>query len=78
MFFRRKKYKVKFKGIDEIIYEEGGKKMSLDSDFGTHPLSIVLFTDDIRKWDSPYDKESLTEEDRSRIVENIITSFEKG
>jgi hypothetical protein len=71
MAFGLKKYKVVAKGRSGLLYKEGDKTITVDSELLSESLGIAIFTDGIKSWDAPYNEEALSDEDRCRIVENI-------
>jgi hypothetical protein len=77
MAFGLKKYKVIAKGRSGLIYKEGDKTISVDSELLSESLGIAIFTDSIKSWDAPYSEEVLSDEDRNRIIENIKKDLEK-
>ena len=77
MVFGLKKYKVISKGRSGLLYKEGDKAITVDSELLSESLGIAVFTDSIKSWDAPYSEEALSGEDRSRIIENIKKDLEK-
>ena len=77
MAFGLKKYKVVAKGRSGLLYKEGEKTITVDSELLSESLGIAIFTDSIKSWDAPYSEEALSDEDRRRIIENIKKDLEK-
>ena len=77
MAFGLKKYKVIFNGRSGLLYKEGDKAITVDSELLSESLGVAIFTDSIKSWDAPFNEEALSDEDRSRIVENIKKDLEK-
>jgi len=77
MAFGLKKYKVIFKGRSGLLYKEGDKAITVDSELLSESLGIAIFTNSIKSWDAPFNKEALSEKDRSRIIENIKKDLER-
>jgi hypothetical protein len=77
MAFGLKKYKVIFNGRSGLLYKEGEKTLTVDSEMLSESLGIAIFTDSIKSWDAPYSEEALSDEDRSRVIENIKKDLEK-
>jgi uncharacterized protein (UPF0261 family) len=79
MWFKSKKtYAVKFQGRAGIVYQEGDKQMSVDSELlaGSN-YDIVIFTNTIRNWQPPYEQAVLSENDKLRIRDNIAEALKK-
>ena len=77
MAFGLKKYKVVAKGRSGRLYKEGGKTITVDSEQLSESLGIAIFTNSIKSWDAPFNEEALSEEGRSRIIENIKKDLER-
>jgi hypothetical protein len=77
MAFGLKKYKVVAKGRSGLLYKEGGKTITVDSELLSESLGIAIFTNSIKSWNAPFNEEVLSEEDRSRIIENIKKDLER-
>ena len=77
MAFGLKKYKVVAKGRSGLLYKEGDKAITVDSELLSESLGIAIFTDSIKSWDAPFNEEALSEEDRNRIIKNIKKDLEK-
>ena len=52
-----------------LEYYEGDKKMTVDIDF-RDPV-LYLNTKLITRWDEPFEKETITDEEKKRIIRNI-------
>jgi hypothetical protein len=72
-----KKYKVIMKGRSGLLYKEGDKAITVDSELLSESLGIAIFTDGIKSWDAPFNEEALSDEDRKRIIGNIKKDLEK-
>ncbi len=57
-----------------LEYYEGDKKMTVDIDF-RDPV-LYLNTKLITRWDEPFEKETITDEEKKRIVRNIKDELE--
>ena len=77
MVFGLKKYKVISKERSGLLYKEGDKAITVDSELLSESLGIAIFTDSIKSWDATFNEEALSEEDRSRIIENIKKDLEE-
>ena len=49
----------------------------MDSELLSESLGIAIFTDSIKSWDAPFNEEALSDENRSRIIENIKKDLER-
>lgn len=73
---RTRDYSVKLTGRAGIIYEEGPKKMLIDSELLSGPtFDVVVFLDSIRAWEPPFDAEPLSAADITRIKANVAESL---
>ena len=52
-----------------LEYYEGDKKMTVEIDF-RDPV-LYLNTKLITRWDEPFEKETITDEEKKRIIRNI-------
>ena len=77
MAFGLKKYKVVARGRSGLLYREGEKTITVDSEMLSESLGVAVFTDSIKSWNAPYSEETLSDEDRSRIIENIKKDLKK-
>jgi hypothetical protein len=77
MAFGFKKYKVIFQGRSGLLYKEGEKTITVDSEQLSESLGIAIFTNSIKSWDTPFNEEALSEESRSRIIDNIKKDLER-
>jgi hypothetical protein len=77
MAFGLKKYKVIAKGRSGLTYKEGDKTITVDSELLSESLGIAIFIDSIKSWDAPYNEDPLSDEDRSRVIQNIKKDLEK-
>lgn len=76
MFFKKKPYSVKLRGKSKVIYSEGIKKMNLYYEM-TAGEGIVLYDDELERWDAPDDKITISDEKRSQIKKNISEGLGK-
>jgi hypothetical protein len=77
MAFGLKKYKVIFNGRSGLLYKEGDKSITVDSELLSESLGVAIFTNSIKSWNAPYSEEVLSDENRSRVIENIKKDLEK-
>ena len=66
--------RIKFPLFWCLEYYEGDKKMTVDIDF-RDPV-LYLNTKLITRWDEPFEKETITDEEKKRIVRNIKDELE--
>ncbi len=78
MFSKSQKYNVRLKGRTELTYIEDKKSMTIDSELFFNPAGITIYTDSITRWNAPFDRETLTEDDRKRIIQNITNHLENN
>ena len=59
-----------------IAYSEGNRTVHVESDIlFSGPFRYVVYEDSIKKWDFPHSNESIVEETRKRIINNIRRAF---
>ena len=68
-------FSVEVLGWTGLIYKEGPKQMRIDSEVLASPGGIMIIRSSIRKWEPPYDNESLDENQCDAILENIRRTF---
>lgn len=71
MIFKKRAYKVKLKGRSGVEYSEGSKKMLISSEFMSGSNGIVIYSDSIRAWQVPNDKEIISNQQIKAIQHNI-------
>lgn len=50
--------------------------MFIDSEDLAKPGAMAMYSDSIKLWDTPHADETVTQDDRSRIIDNIRRAFE--
>lgn len=68
-------YKIAIPHFWCLEYYEGVKKMTVDIDF--RDVNLYLNTKLITCWDAPFEKETITNEDKKRIIKNIADELIK-
>jgi len=72
------KYRIKFHsarcGLD---YYEDDRKVFIDSEMLGGDFDLVIWKSSIKRWEPPYEHESITEADRDRILGNVINWCDK-
>lgn len=69
-------YKIEIPHFYCLEYYEDMHKMIIEIDFRDE--KIFLSTKMIEKWEKPFDKESISEEDKKHIIRNIYTCLLKN
>jgi hypothetical protein len=76
--FEKKAFKLKVTGRAGLIYSEAGKSMRIDSEMLVGPTyDIVIYKDSIASWEPPFESESLTAEEKERILANVKAHLER-
>jgi len=70
MFFKKRPYKVKLKGLYKVEYSEGSKKMILDSEMMADD-TIVIFKAGLEEWAPPFDGVPILVDEQSKIQTDI-------
>lgn len=69
-------FTVKTHGRAGIEYREGKRRMMIDSEMLAGPdFDLVIYVDSIARWEPPYEREAVTEDDLTRIRRNISTAL---
>jgi hypothetical protein len=68
-------FSVEVLGRTGLRYIEQNKSMKVDSEVLAGPSGLVLYTDSIKRWDAPHEKEPVNEKMKQRITENIREAF---
>ena len=76
MQFQSKKYKVSFRGRTGLTYSEEKKTITIDSELFFDPAGVTVYCDSINHWDNP-NKETVTLEEKKKIINNIKNELEK-
>ena len=76
--FGKKKTKLKLTGRAGMIYTDADRVMKIDSEMlACGEYDMVIYERSMRAWQSPNDNEPVTDEDRSRIKEDIETHLKR-
>lgn len=75
MFKLKKKYKVTVRGYSEIEYIEGEKKLIVGCESLAGDSGMVIYFDEIKNWEPPYEDEAISSDDLIRIKEHIISDL---
>jgi hypothetical protein len=57
-----------------LLYTEGLRSIRIDSEV-LNANTIAVFKDSIRAWNPPYDNETIDDNKRERIIDNIRRAF---
>ena len=76
MFFGSKEYKVSIKGRSSVIYAEGQREARIETEMLTGPTDLVIYFEQFRSWQPPFQNDVLSERDRQRIKSNIAKELE--
>ena len=69
---------VSIPGIHEVLYQEGGRTLSIEIEGGMdkHNRRIwFVYISAANKWLSPHDNDPLSEKDKRRIAHNVLESL---
>lgn len=76
--FKRRPYRVRVKGRAGLTYEEGNRKVTLDSEMlAGGDFDMVVYLASMEAWDPPDDATRLSQEDVSRIKKNVTSELWK-
>jgi len=68
-------FSVEVLGRTGLLYKEGNKSIQIDSEILTGDR-IAVIKKSIKKWSPPYEDESIDDNKRDLIMENIQRAFE--
>jgi len=71
MFFKKKPYEVHLRGRSKIYYNEGDHQAIIGVEMLTGDIDFVVYLNELKKWESPYDNEALSDIDKQRMKLNI-------
>lgn len=57
-----------------MLYREGDRSIVIDSEYLLTP-AIALYSQSIRKWDTPNGTQDVTPEVKARVLDNITRAF---
>lgn len=77
-FWNKKTFKVKLRGRSKVEYIEGGRHISIDSEFmSDEEPGIILYAGNLTCWDRPFEREILSQDDLDRIKKNVLVDLKK-
>jgi hypothetical protein len=62
-------------GRTGLHYCDRGREMFVDSEILMPPAGIVIYRESVRGWHSPHSDEVIGDEERERIVRNIVDTL---
>ena len=68
-------FSVEILGRTGLRYCDRDRQMFIDSEVLMPPAGIAVYKDSIRSWQSPYADQVVEEDERQRIVRNIIDTL---
>ena len=68
-------FSVEVLGRTGLRYTEHDKSMKINSEALAGPSGLALYSDSIKQWDAPHEKENIDEEKKRKIIENIREAF---
>lgn len=79
MFFNlfNKGITVRTIGRSRILYKDGKKKMYVSFEWVTPDGATQVDSYSVKKWESPYQDEIITETERQHILDNIKEELER-
>ena len=64
-------FELQIKSRGSLLYKEGNRTLEINSEYLAHSLGIGIYKKSIENWDQPHDKESIAEEKREEIINNV-------
>lgn len=72
-------FEVSTRGRGELVYTEGDRSLRIEAEMLTGSPDWVVYTDSIRRWEPPYEKEPISPERKGKVIANIRSHFrDKG
>ncbi len=68
-------FSVEVLGRTGLCYREGDRRICIDSEVLSGPIAIGIYRSSIHAWDSPLGTQLVTNEEATRIIDNIETAF---
>lgn len=68
-------FSVEVLGRTGLLYEEGPRRMKVNSEILLGPEGMVIYPNSAMKWNAPYDHEPVDSQKRLAIVDNIRRAF---
>ncbi len=69
-------FSVKALGRAGLEYREGPRSADVDSEMLFRKCGIAVYKDSFKAWMPPFEVETVSEEERDRVVDNICRAFE--
>ena len=67
-------FSVEVLGRTGLLYVEGDRKMRVDSEVLTR-TRIAVIKGSINRWDVPFENETIDDDKREKIFDNIVRAF---
>jgi len=68
-------FRVEVLGRTGLLYVEGDRSLRVSSEVTAGPGGMIVYSESIKRWNAPYEHESIDAAAKSRIIENIRAAF---
>lgn len=68
-------FSVRVMGRSGLEYREGKRRMRIGSEMLEGPTGLVIYATSIRSWEPPFEHESIDDEKREAIIDNVRRAF---
>ncbi len=69
-------FSVRFKGLHDVIYQEGDKVLVAFREMLTGDPSVDIDSTSIESWEKPHQNEIISSEKKQEILENICAALD--
>jgi len=68
-------FSIEVLGRGGLLYIEDTKSLIVESELATGPSGLIVYSESIKTWSSPWTGDLIDKGDRARIIENIRSAF---
>ena len=75
--FIRTQERIRIVGRDQFRYINGDYKTTIYAELGTGKVKRLIYSGSIIKWEPPHSGETITSEEKKRIIDCLCRNFKK-
>lgn len=68
-------FSVRILGRAGLMYREGKQQLFVDSELLASPSGMVIYTDSIKAWQPPFERDEIDAAKKAQIIDNVRRAF---